>query len=34
VWAKRKKAATEGGGEDKKANVNQAVQMHVVETLD
>jgi 4-carboxymuconolactone decarboxylase len=34
VWAKRKKAATEGGGEDKKANVNQAVQMHVGETLD
>jgi 4-carboxymuconolactone decarboxylase len=26
--AKRKKAAAKGGGEDKKANVNDALKMH------
>ena len=29
VLAKRKKAAEKGGARDKKANVNDAVQMHV-----
>jgi 4-carboxymuconolactone decarboxylase len=34
VTAKRKKAAAEGGGDSKKANVNDAVKMHVGQTLD
>src|SRR5271170_1934186 len=34
VWAKRKKAAAQGSGDSKKANVNDAVKMHVGETLD
>ena len=34
VWAKRKKAAAEGKADDKKANVNDAVQMHTRSTLD
>jgi 4-carboxymuconolactone decarboxylase len=34
VKAKRKKAAAEGSGDDKKANVNDAVKMHVGKTLD
>ena len=33
VTAKRKKAAEKGAGEDKKANVNDAVQMHVGRTI-
>ena len=34
VTAKRKKAAAEGAGDSKKANVNDAVKMHVGQTLD
>jgi 4-carboxymuconolactone decarboxylase len=34
VTAKRKKAAAEGAGNSKKANVNDAVKMHVGQTLD
>jgi 4-carboxymuconolactone decarboxylase len=34
VTAKRKKAAAEGAGDSKKANVNDAVKMHVGKTLD
>jgi 4-carboxymuconolactone decarboxylase len=34
VTAKRKKAAAEGAGDSKKANVNDAVNMHVGQTLD
>lgn len=34
VTAKRKKAAAEGKGDDKKANVNAAVRMHTGSTLD
>ena len=34
VSAKRKKAAAEGAGDSKKANVNDAVKMHVGQTLD
>ena len=34
VAAKRKKAAEKGAGEDKKANVNDAVKMHTGKTLD
>jgi 4-carboxymuconolactone decarboxylase len=34
VTAKRKKAAAEGTGNDKKANVNAAVKMHTGSTLD
>ncbi len=34
VTAKRKKAAAEGKGDDKKANVNAAVKMHTGSTLD
>lgn len=34
VWAKRKKTAAQGSGDSKKANVNDAVKMHVGETLD
>ena len=34
VAAKRKKAAAEGKGNDKKANVNAAVKMHTGNTLD
>jgi 4-carboxymuconolactone decarboxylase len=34
VTAKRKKAAAEGIGNDKKANVNAAVKMHTGSTLD
>jgi 4-carboxymuconolactone decarboxylase len=34
VWAKRKKADAQGSGDSKKANVNDAVKMHVGETLD
>jgi len=34
VTAKRKKAAAEGKGSDKKANVNAAVKMHTGNTLD
>ncbi len=34
VTAKRKKAAAEGKGNDKKANVNAAVKMHTGTTLD
>lgn len=33
VTAKRKKAAAEGKGDDKKANVNAAVKMHTGSTL-
>jgi 4-carboxymuconolactone decarboxylase len=32
--AKRKKAAAKGAGEDKKANVNDALKMHSGNTLD
>ena len=34
VTAKRKKAAEKGAGNDKKANVNDAVKMHTGKTLD
>jgi 4-carboxymuconolactone decarboxylase len=34
VTAKRKKAAAEGAGDSKKDNVNDAVKMHVGQTLD
>jgi 4-carboxymuconolactone decarboxylase len=34
VTAKRKKAAAEGNADDNKANVNDAVRMHVGKTLD
>ena len=34
VTAKRKKAAAEGAGDSKKANVDDAVKMHVGQTLD
>jgi 4-carboxymuconolactone decarboxylase len=34
VTAKRKKAAAEGAGDSKKANVNDAVKMHTGTTLD
>jgi 4-carboxymuconolactone decarboxylase len=34
VMAKRKKAAAEGTANDKKANVNAAVQMHTGKSLD
>jgi 4-carboxymuconolactone decarboxylase len=34
VTAKRKKAAAAGTGDDKKANVNDAVKMHTRNTLD
>jgi 4-carboxymuconolactone decarboxylase len=34
VTAKRKKAAAAGKGDDKKANVNDAVKMHTRNTLD
>jgi 4-carboxymuconolactone decarboxylase len=34
VSAKRKKAAAQGSGNDKKANVNDAVKMHTGKTLD
>ncbi len=34
VTAKRKKAAAEGKGDDKKANVDAAVKMHTGSTLD
>jgi 4-carboxymuconolactone decarboxylase len=34
VTAKRKKAAAEGSGDDKKANVNDAVKMHTGKTMD
>ncbi len=34
VWAKRKKTAAQGSSDSKKANVNDAVKMHVGETLD
>ena len=34
VTAKRKKAAAEGAVDSKKANVNDAVKMHVGQTLD
>jgi 4-carboxymuconolactone decarboxylase len=34
VTAKRKKAAAEGAGDSKKANVNDAVKMHIGQTLD
>jgi 4-carboxymuconolactone decarboxylase len=34
VTAKRKKAAEKGAGNDKKANVNDAVKMHTGRTLD
>ncbi|MBV8966770.1 MAG: carboxymuconolactone decarboxylase family protein [Mycobacteriaceae bacterium] len=34
VTAKRKKAAAEGAGDSKKSNVNDAVRMHVGQTLD
>jgi 4-carboxymuconolactone decarboxylase len=34
VTAKRRKAAAEGAGDSKKANVNDAVKMHTGRTLD
>ncbi len=34
VAAKRKKAADKGAGNDKKANVNDAVKMHTGRNLD
>jgi 4-carboxymuconolactone decarboxylase len=34
VSAKRKKTAAQGSGNDKKANVNDAVKMHTGKTLD
>ena len=34
VMTKRKKAAENGAGKDKKANVNAAVKMHTGKTLD
>jgi 4-carboxymuconolactone decarboxylase len=34
VTAKRKKAAAAGTGDDKKANVNDAVKMHTGKTID
>lgn len=34
VTAKRRKAAAKGAGDDKKANVNDAVRMHTGKTLD
>jgi 4-carboxymuconolactone decarboxylase len=34
VTAKRKKAAAEGAGDSKKANVDDAVKMHVGQSLD
>ena len=34
VAAKRKKATEKGAGNDKKANVNDAVKMHTGKTLD
>ena len=34
VAKQRKKAAERGGGEDKKANVNAALNMHSGSTLD
>jgi 4-carboxymuconolactone decarboxylase len=33
VTAKRKKAAEKGSGDDKKANVNDAVKMHTGKTI-